>query len=112
MSKSLQAELSTLADPIRREILDMLRVAPRSAGDIAAQFPVSWPAVSRHLRLLKQARLIEERRTRRHRIYALRREALLPVLAWVSALARDPSGSLPAPSPAPVGPVVGRQDFS
>ena len=112
MSKSLQPELATLADPIRRAILDMLRVAPRNAGEIAAQFPVSWPAISRHLRLLKEARLIEERRTRRNRIYALRREALLPVLAWVSALARDPSGSLPAPDPDPIRPIVGRQDFS
>ena len=112
MTKSLQPELATLADPIRREILDMLRVAPRNAGEIAAQFPVSWPAISRHLRLLKQARLIEERRTRRHRTYALRREALLPVLAWLSALVRDQSGTLPVPSPDPVRPIVGRQDFS
>lgn len=112
MSRFLQPELATLADPIRREILDMLRVAPRNAGEIAAQFPVSWPAISRHLRLLKQARLIEERRTRRNRIYALRREALLPVLAWMTALTRDQAGVLPAPAPDPVRAVIGRQDFS
>jgi DNA-binding transcriptional ArsR family regulator len=112
MNKSLQPELATLADPTRRAILDMLRVAPRNAGEIAAQFPVSWPAISRHLRLLKQARLIEERRTQRHRTYALRREALLPVLAWLTALAQDQAGSLPAPGPDPVRPIVGRQDFS
>ena len=112
MKNSLQPELATLADPIRREILNMLRVAPRNAGEIAAQFPVSWPAISRHLRLLKQARLIEERRTRRNRTYSLRREALLPVMAWISALARDQSGTLPIPGPGPVRPIVGRQDFS
>jgi DNA-binding transcriptional ArsR family regulator len=111
MTKSLQLELATLADPIRREILDMLRVAPRGAGEIAGRFPVTWPAISRHLRLLKEARLIEVRRTQRHRIYALRREALLPVLAWLSALAKDQSGTLPVPPPDPVR-ALGRQDFS
>lgn len=111
MTKSIQPELATLADPIRREILDMLRVASRSAGEIAAQFPVSWPAISRHLRLLREAHLIEERRSRRQRIYALRREALLPVLAWVTALAKDQTGSIPTPAPDPVR-ALGRQDFS
>lgn len=109
MSKSLQPELAALADPIRRDILTMLRTAPRSAGEIAAQFPVSWPAISRHLRLLREARLIDERRTRRQRIYALHREALLPALEWLSALAGEVSAR---PMPVPAPPAMGRQDFS
>jgi DNA-binding transcriptional ArsR family regulator len=58
IDKRLQSGLASLSDPIRRSILELLRDQPRSAGAIATRFPVSWPAVSRHLRVLKQAGLI------------------------------------------------------
>ena len=107
----LQPALATLSDPIRRRILELLREQPRTAGDIAARFSVTWPAISRHLRLLKEAGLIAERRTRRQRIYTLRPDALLPVLDWVSTLAGT-SGIPPASPPAPPIVTMGRQDFS
>lgn len=108
--KRLQSGLASLSDPTRRTILQLLRDQPRSAGAIAAQFPVSWPAISRHLRLLKQAGLVEERRVQRQRIYALKRDALRPVVVWVNELAGELRVIPPAAPPERV--VVGRQDFS
>jgi DNA-binding transcriptional ArsR family regulator len=110
IDKRLQSGLASLSDPIRRSILELLRDQPRSAGAIATQFPVSWPAVSRHLRVLKQAGLIEERRVQRQRIYSLKRDALRPVAAWVNELAGELRVITPAAPPERV--VVGRQAFS
>jgi DNA-binding transcriptional ArsR family regulator len=73
-----------IADPIRRAILDALREGERSAGEIAAHFPVSRPAVSRHVRILKRAGLIHERRDRRSRIYSLDGRGLAEVDAWLA----------------------------
>lgn len=60
-----------LADPRRRRILDLLRGGELTAGDIAGRFDVSWPAISRHLRVLKAAGLVRERREGRERRYSL-----------------------------------------
>ena len=73
-----------IADPIRRAILDALRAGERSAGDLADQFPVSRPAVSRHVRILKRAGLVRERRHRRSRFYSLDSRALAEVDAWLA----------------------------
>lgn len=108
--KRLQSGLDSLSDPIRRSILELLRAQSLSAGDIAAQFPVSWPAVSRHLRLLKQAGLVEERRVQRQRIYSLQRDALRPVASWINELAGELRVITPAAPPERAS--VGRQDFS
>ena len=110
MDKKLQSGLNSVSDPIRRAILELLRDQPRTAGAIAAQFPVSWPAISRHLRLLKEAGLVEERRARRQRIYALKREALHPLMSWLTELAGEVR-VLPVPAQ-PERAVMGRQDFS
>ena len=72
-----------IADPIRRSILDLLRCGECSAGDIAARFPVSRPAVSRHLRVLRRSGLVKERRHRQSRIYRLAPEPLREVDAWL-----------------------------
>ena len=77
---------AAIADPVRREILSGLRHGPLSAGDIAREFPISRPAVSRHLRVLRRSGLVEERGTdadARVRIYHLRREPLVALRAWV-----------------------------
>jgi DNA-binding transcriptional ArsR family regulator len=59
--------LAALADPTRRALLDLLRRAPLSVGDLARQMPVSRPAVSQHLKILKEGRLVREhRRGTRH----------------------------------------------
>ncbi|MBX3148447.1 MAG: winged helix-turn-helix transcriptional regulator [Gemmatimonadales bacterium] len=73
-----------IADPTRRAILDALREGPLAAGDIANLFPVSRPAVSRHLRVLRQAGLLRERRVAQSRIYALDPEPLQRVEQWLS----------------------------
>ena len=59
---SLQLTLKALSDPIRREILNLLKAGPMSAGDISARFDVTGAAVSRHLSVLKDADLIRDRR--------------------------------------------------
>jgi DNA-binding transcriptional ArsR family regulator len=72
-----------LADPTRRAVLDLLRRGAQPAGNIAEAFPVSRPAISRHLRQLRKARLVVETRSGRHRVYQLNAEPLKAVSAWV-----------------------------
>lgn len=75
-----------IADGRRRMILELLRRGERSAGEIASQFDVSWPAISRHLRLLKESGLIAERREGRTRLYTLNRARLAKTLgSWIAA---------------------------
>lgn len=74
-----------VADGRRREILELLKRGERSAGEIARRFDVSWPAVSRHLRVLKEAGLVRERRQGRERYYALDRARIREVFGgWVA----------------------------
>ncbi|GAA1014061.1 metalloregulator ArsR/SmtB family transcription factor [Nocardiopsis tropica] len=79
---------SAIADPVRREVLLLLRSGPRTAGQIAASFDISRPAVSRHLRVLREAHLIEAERGQdgRERAYALRPSALREVEEWIAAV--------------------------
>jgi DNA-binding transcriptional ArsR family regulator len=77
------AVFHALADPTRREILDLLRSTERSAGDLADRFPVSRPAVSRHLRVLRSAGLVAHRKEAQSRLYRLEPEALREVDRWL-----------------------------
>jgi DNA-binding transcriptional ArsR family regulator len=61
--------LQALGDPTRRSIFEQLREGPRAVGEIAAQLPVSRPAVSQHLRVLKEAGLVTERQAGTRRLY-------------------------------------------
>jgi DNA-binding transcriptional ArsR family regulator len=72
-----------IADPTRRQILDLLREGEIPAGELAGHFEVSRPAISRHLRVLRRARLVRETRRGRHRLYALNAGPLREVDAWV-----------------------------
>ena len=74
---------AALADPTRRAILDLLRIEPIAAGDIATHFPVSRPAISKHVRILKQAGLVTERAEGRNRYYALDPAGLATVDQWL-----------------------------
>jgi DNA-binding transcriptional ArsR family regulator len=74
---------AALADPTRRAVLDMLRRGRRPAGEIAQVFPVSRPAISKHLRLLLRARLVTAQFQGRHRYYQLNPEPLMAVDAWL-----------------------------
>ena len=73
-----------LADPTRRGILSALRRGPLPVGDVASRFPVSRPAVSRHLRVLRRARLVVERRAGRHRVCELNPEPLKQLDDWIA----------------------------
>ncbi len=77
-----------LADPIRRKILLMLHEGPRTAGAIAETFSVSRPAISRHLRVLREARVVRDTVNGREREYELALEALAPLEAFLARLHR------------------------
>ena len=72
-----------LADPVRRELLAMLRRGPRSAGALASAFDISRPAISRHLRVLRQAGLASVHEQGRQRVYELEPAPLAQVDAWL-----------------------------
>jgi DNA-binding transcriptional ArsR family regulator len=80
-----------IADPVRREILTMLRDEPRSAGEIAGRFAISRPAVSRHLRVLREAGLVRDTADGRHRRYTLVTEPLDELAGWLEQF-RRPAG--------------------
>lgn len=75
---------SAVADPTRRAILDGLRAAPRTAGDIASDFTISRPGVSRHLRILTGAGLVRVVKHGRQRRYHLEAAPLAEIDAWVA----------------------------
>jgi DNA-binding transcriptional ArsR family regulator len=64
-------------------VLDLLRAGTRPAGEIARAFPVSRPAISKHLRILRRAHLVQERKEGRHRFYQLNPEPLRAVDSWL-----------------------------
>ncbi len=80
---SRSAIFDALADPTRRTILDLLRTDERSAGELADEFPVSRPAISRHLRVLREAGLVTQRKEAQWRVYRLVPEALREVDEWL-----------------------------
>lgn len=72
-----------IADPIRRRVLELVRDEEVPAGALAAEFDVSRPAVSRHLRVLREAGLVVERREGRHRLYRANLEPLAELRSWL-----------------------------
>ena len=82
----IQNTLKALSDPIRREILDLLRPGRHSAGEIAVKFPVSGAAVSKHLSVLKEADLIRDTREGKFIYYELNTSVLEEVMLWLTGL--------------------------
>ena len=82
----IQNTLKALSDPIRREILDLLKSGRLSAGEIAEKFPVSGAAVSKHLSVLKEADLIRDAREGKFIYYELNASVLEEVMLWMVAL--------------------------
>ncbi len=80
---SAEMAFQALADPTRRAVLDILRKGPKPAGEIAEAFPVSRPAISKHLRQLRRAKLVMEHRRGRHRYYQLNPDPLKAVDSWL-----------------------------
>jgi DNA-binding transcriptional ArsR family regulator len=78
-----------VAEPHRRAILDLLADRERAAGELVAAFPdLTQPAISRHLRVLREVGLVEARATAQRRIYSLRPERLAEVDAWIARYRR------------------------
>ena len=75
--------LQALADPSRRALLEILRDHPASAGELAEALPIARPGVSRHLRVMRDAGLVEVRQDAQRRIYSLRPEAFVEVDEWL-----------------------------
>ena len=83
---SLQRTLKALSDPIRREILNLLKSGPMAAGDIAAKFDVTGAAVSRHLSVLREAELIRDKRDGKFIYYELNASVLEEIMLWITDL--------------------------
>jgi DNA-binding transcriptional ArsR family regulator len=81
--------LAVLADPTRRRVFERLRTGPRAVNALAAGLPVSRPAVSQHLKVLKQAGLVEERSEGVRRIYSVRYEGLQELRDWLDTFWGD-----------------------
>jgi DNA-binding transcriptional ArsR family regulator len=84
--------IAALADPTRRAVFERLRGGPRAVGEIAAELPVSRPAVSQHLRVLKEAGLVTERKDGTRRLYRVDPDGVAELRAyfegfWTDALA-------------------------
>lgn len=83
---SFQNTMKALSDPVRREILDMLKSGRKSAGELAEQFPISGAAVSKHLSVLKDADLIRDTREGKFIYYELNTSVLEEVMLWLTGL--------------------------
>ena len=86
---AIQNTMKALADPIRRDILGLLKVGRLSAGEIAERFPVSSAAVSKHLSVLKDADLIRDARDGKYIFYELNTSVLEEVMLWLTGLKGD-----------------------
>ena len=75
-----------LSDPTRRRIIELLGTGERSSGEIGAHFAVSAPAISQHLKVLREARLVRVRTEGQRRIYALDPDGLAAIDRWLSVL--------------------------
>lgn len=82
----IQRTLKALSDPIRRDILELLKSGRRSAGEIAERFPVSGAAVSKHLSVLKDADLIRDTREGKFIFYELNVSVLEEIMLWITSL--------------------------
>ena len=83
---ALQHTLKALADPIRREILNLLKDGRLSAGEIADHFPVTGASISRHLSVLKDADLIRDTREGKFIFYELNASVLEEIMLWITDL--------------------------
>ena len=82
----LQNTLKALADPIRREILNLLKKGRMSAGDISDRFDVTGASISRHLSVLKEADLIRDTREGKYIYYELNASVLEEIMLWITDL--------------------------
>ena len=81
--------MTALADPTRRAVLEELRLGPRAVGEIAQRLPVSRPAVSQHLRVLKDAGLVRDRAVGTRRVYSVNGDGLAELRDYVNGFWDD-----------------------
>lgn len=99
--------LDALGDGTRRRIIGVIREAPHGVGEIADRLPVSQPAVSQHLRVLREAGLVRVEKRGRRRIYHLRAEGFEPLRQFVSSFWDDALGAFRTSFDKPVVPREG-----
>src|SRR5579883_1951519 len=92
----LDAALRAIAEPRRREILQLVRDGERSSGEIAAHFSITGPAVSQHLRVLEQAELVVARKVGTRRLYRARPEGLAELKSFIDGFWSDALSRLAA----------------
>ena len=85
----LQHTMKALSDPVRREILDLLKQRRLSAGEIVAHFYITGAAISRHLSILREADLIRDTREGKFIYYELNTSVLEEIMLWITALKGD-----------------------
>jgi len=85
-----------LADPTRRRILDVLLDGPRPVGELVMRLGLSQPGTSKHLRVLREAGLVEAHKDAQRRVYELRPEPLAEIAAWLEPYRREWAGRLDA----------------
>ena len=85
----LQHTMKALSDPVRREILDLLKQGRLSAGEIVAHFDNTGAAISRHLSILREADLIRDTREGKFIYYELNTSVLEEIMLWITALKGD-----------------------
>ena len=81
----MDAALKAIAEPSRRRILALVKDGEQTAGDIASHFDVSRPAISQHLKVLKEAGLVNERRDGVRRLYSVREDGLIDVRRFLES---------------------------
>ena len=86
---SMQNTLRALSDPVRRDILNLLKAGRMSAGDIVEHFDITGAAVSRHLSVLKEADLIRDTREGKFIFYELNASVLEEIMLWITDLKGD-----------------------
>jgi DNA-binding transcriptional ArsR family regulator len=87
--------IEALGDPVRRQVVTLLSAGPRRAGEIAAEIGMSAPAISRHLRVLLEALVIEDERIEadaRARVFRLRPKSITAARAWLDEILAGPDG--------------------
>jgi DNA-binding transcriptional ArsR family regulator len=90
----MPATFAVLAEPARRQILDLIRDEERPVGDLVERVGLSQPGVSKHLRLLREAGLVEVRVDAQRRLYRVRAEPLAEIDAWLAPYRRLWAGRL------------------
>jgi DNA-binding transcriptional ArsR family regulator len=92
----MTSTFDVLAEPTRRRILDLLREDERPVGDLVARLELSQPGVSKHLKVLREAGLVEVRREAQRRLYSVRPEPLAEIDEWLAPYRRRWASTLDA----------------